>query len=196
MKRTFDILVAAAALFVLSPVLLLIALAVLAGSGRPVLFRQKRVGRNGFDFTIYKFRTMRVLRGTEAGSFDAGRTTRVTPVGRLLRRTKLDELPQLWNVLLGDMALVGPRPEIRRWVDAYPDRWARVLTVRPGITDPASIVYRNEESCLARATDPEAAYRREILPHKLALYERYVCNYTFLGDILILFKTVKAIAGR
>jgi lipopolysaccharide/colanic/teichoic acid biosynthesis glycosyltransferase len=196
MKRTFDILAALAGLALLSPLFVLITLAVWLGSGFPVLFRQARVGAGGRAFRLVKFRTMSVLKGAENGAFDAGRTSRVTGVGRLLRGSKLDELPQLWNVLTGDMSLVGPRPEVRRWVDAYPERWARVLTVRPGITDPASIVYRHEEAVLARSPDPEAAYRHEILPHKLSLYERYVDTRTFFGDILILVNTLRAIATR
>ena len=122
-----------------------------------------------------------------------GNRRRVTGVGRLLRATKLDELPQLWNVLKGDMSLVGPRPEVRQWVAAYPERWARVLTVKPGITDPASIVYRDEESILARSPDPERTYREDILPHKLDLYEEYVRSRNFFGDIGIILKTLFAV---
>ncbi len=136
---------------------------------------------------------MRVQKGAEKGSFDAGNASRVTHLGKLLRKNKIDELPQLWNVVKGDMSLVGPRPEVRKWVDAYPVRWAHVLTVRPGITDPASIVYRNEEEILARSSDPEKTYCEEILPHKLDLYEEYVRSRSFLGDIGILLKTMWAV---
>ena len=111
-------------------------------------------------------------------------------MGAFLRKTKLDELPQLWNVLKGDMSIVGPRPEVRKWVDAYPDRWAKVLTVKPGITDPASIYYHNEEELLAQADDPEAYYRDHILPHKLDLYEEYVKTRSFYGDICLIIKTI------
>ena len=124
------------------------------------------------------------------GSFDVGNKDRVTHIGGLLRKTKLDELPQLWNVLIGDLSFVGPRPEVRKWVDAYPERWAKVLTVKPGITDPASIYYRNEEELLAQAADPVACYRDRILPHKLDLYEEYVRTRTFWGDIALIFKTI------
>jgi lipopolysaccharide/colanic/teichoic acid biosynthesis glycosyltransferase len=120
----------------------------------------------------------------------------VTRVGKLLRKTKLDEFPQLWNVLVGDMSLVGPRPEVRKWVEAYPDRWAKVLAVRPGITDPASIEFRNEEELLAAAPNPETYYRKVILPRKLDLYEEYVETRSFWGDVGILLKTVWAVAGR
>jgi lipopolysaccharide/colanic/teichoic acid biosynthesis glycosyltransferase len=178
---------------VLSPLLAILWLAVVAETGLPGLFRQRRVGRRGQDFTLLKFRSMTVRRGAEQGSFDAGNATRVTRVGRFLRKAKLDELPQLWNVLKGDMSLVGPRPEVRKWVEAYPERWAKVLIVRPGITDPASIEFRNEEELLARSPDPERTYREEILPRKLDLYERYVATRSFWRDVGILVRTVGAV---
>jgi lipopolysaccharide/colanic/teichoic acid biosynthesis glycosyltransferase len=195
MKRLFDFVAAACGLLLLSPLLLLLAVAVVVDSGFPVLFRQVRVGCGGRDFRLAKFRTMTVLKEAEKGSFDAGSTRRVTTVGRFLRKTKLDELPQLWNVLVGNMSLVGPRPEVRQWVNVYPERWAQVHTIRPGITDPASIVYRNEEELLAAAEDPEAFYRDEILPRKLALYEAYVRGRSFWSDIGILLKTVRVVFG-
>jgi lipopolysaccharide/colanic/teichoic acid biosynthesis glycosyltransferase len=132
---------------------------------------------------------MTAAAGAEKGRFDAGVTSRVTPVGQILPKWKLDELPQLWNVLIGDMSLVGPRPEIRKWVEAYPERWAKVLTVRPGITDPASIEFRNEEDLLAAAADPERHYRKVVLPQKLEFYEEYVQTRSFWGDLGIVFKT-------
>lgn len=196
MKRMFDILASGVGLAVAFPILALIGAAVAFSDGFPVLFRQKRVGRGGRDFVLLKFRSMTVRKGSEQGSFDAGSVARVTPVGRMLRKTKLDELPQLWNVLRGDMSLVGPRPEVRKWVDVYPERWARVLAVRPGITDPASIVYRNEEEILAKSPDPEKTYRAEILPRKLDLYEEYVRTRTFWGDVGILAKTLWVVVKR
>lgn len=174
----------------LTPLFTLIALLILVTDGRPVLFRQKRVGKGGRDFWIYKFRTMRPLAHAEEGRFDAGDSRRVTPFGSFLRRTKLDELPQLINVVKGDMSLVGPRPEIRKWVEAYPEEWAFVLRARPGITDPAALTYRNEEEILSSAPDPETAYREEILPHKLALYREYIESRTTWHDIKILVQTV------
>jgi len=117
----------------------------------------------------------------------------VTGVGKFLRATKLDELPQLINVLMGQMSLVGPRPEVRQWVDAYPERWALVHQAKPGITDPASIQYRNEEEILIASADPQQTYRDEILPAKLDLYEQYVQNRTFFGDLKILFQTFLAV---
>jgi lipopolysaccharide/colanic/teichoic acid biosynthesis glycosyltransferase len=161
--------------------------------GPPVLFRHARIGKAGRSFELLKFRTMAVAAGAEKGSFDLGSSSRVTRLGALLRRTKLDELPQLWNVLKGEMSLVGPRPEVPRWVEAYPERWARVLTIRPGITDPASIEFRNEEAILAAASDPEATYRDVVLPRKLDLYERYVTERSFRGDLGILARTLSAV---
>jgi len=195
MKRLFDFVAAGCGLLLLCPLFLLLTLAVVVDSGFPVLFRQVRVGRGGRDFRLAKFRTMTVLKEAEKGSFDAGCTRRVTTVGRFLRKTKLDELPQLWNVLLGDMSLVGPRPEVRQWVQVYPERWAKVHTMRPGITDPASIEFRNEEEILAVAENPEAAYREVILPQKLALYIDYVRRHSFGGDLGILLKTACVVLG-
>ena len=193
MKRILDIIVAVTGLIVLAPLLATVWIVVVLDGGLPGVFRQQRIGRGKQEFKLYKFRTMTARSGAQRGSFDAGSTARVTRVGRLLRKTKLDELPQLWNVLRGEMSLVGPRPEVRRWVEAYPDRWTRVLTIRPGITDPASIVYRNEEELLARSPDPERTYREEVLPHKLSLYENYVSTRSFWGDIGIILKTMKAV---
>ena len=194
LKRAFDLMAAAAGLVLLAPLLAVVAAAVRRSSPGPVLFRQERVGRGGRTFMLLKFRTMRVAAEAEQGRFEAGGSPRVTPLGRLLRRTKLDELPQLWNVLKGDVSLVGPRPEVRQWVAVYPERWARVLTVRPGITDPASILYRDEEELLARWPNPEGAYRDTVLPHKLALYEEYVRTRCFRNDLRILFRTLWVVA--
>ena len=193
MKRAFDLLTSCLGLLLLLPLLLLIAVAVAMADGPPVFFRQVRVGRHGRDFRLCKFRTMAVCKEAEKGRFDAGSHNRVTAIGRILRKTKLDELPQLWNVLRGDMSLVGPRPEVRAWVEAFPAHWSQVLTVRPGITDPASIEFRNEEELLAAAPNPEDFYRTVVLPRKLELYERYVANHTLGGDIVLLFKTVRAV---
>jgi lipopolysaccharide/colanic/teichoic acid biosynthesis glycosyltransferase len=195
LKRLFDLVAALLGLLVLSPLLLIIALAVRLSSRGHVLFRQSRVGRGGVDFILFKFRTMAVREGSERGSFDAGDTSRVTRIGRLLRATKLDELPQLWNVLRGEMSLVGPRPEVRKWVEIYPERWTRVHTVRPGITDPASILFRHEERILAESSDPERVYREQILPRKLGLYQQYVRTATFLKDLGILCWTARAVIG-
>lgn len=193
MKRIFDIIISLIALVLFSPLFMLIVLSLLIFDGRPVLFRQRRVGINGSDFMLNKFRTMRLKQESSTATFDAGDKSRITKSGFFLRKTKLDELPQLWNVLIGDMSLVGPRPEVRKWVDVYPERWTKVLTVKPGITDPASIYYRNEEELLAKAADPEAYYRDHILPHKLDLYEEYVMTRSFCGDIYLILKTILSI---
>jgi lipopolysaccharide/colanic/teichoic acid biosynthesis glycosyltransferase len=193
MKRAFDIVASALGLVVLFPAMLAIAGLILMESGPPVLFQQIRVGRFGRDFRLYKFRSMTVLPGSEQGSFDAGKRQRVTRLGRFLRQAKLDEFPQLWNVLRGDMSLVGPRPEVRRWVEAYPDRWAKVHQLRPGITDPAAIQFRNEEELLARTSEPERTYRDIILPQKLTLYEAYSRTQSLGGDLLILLRTFAAL---
>jgi lipopolysaccharide/colanic/teichoic acid biosynthesis glycosyltransferase len=192
-KRLFDMVLALLGLVILSPLLAVLAAGVRWSSPGPALFRHVRVGRGSRDFVLYKFRTMTVREGTELGSFDTGDASRVTRLGRFLRATKFDELPQLWNVVLGDMSLVGPRPEVRTWVEAYPERWAVVHTVRPGITDPASIVYRHEEEILAASADPLAEYRDRILPDKLTLYERYIQENSLVGDLGILARTLAAL---
>jgi lipopolysaccharide/colanic/teichoic acid biosynthesis glycosyltransferase len=193
LKRVFEIIISLFALVLFSPLLILVMLSIIIFDGRPVFFKQIRVGIGGSDFFLNKFRTMSLRQISHSGTFDAGDKSRITRIGLFLRKTKLDELPQLWNVLIGDMSIVGPRPEVRKWVDAYPKRWAKVLTVKPGITDPASIYYRNEEELLAKADDPEAYYRDHILPHKLDLYEEYVRSRSFCGDIYLIFKTIFSI---
>ena len=194
MRRLFDFGIALAGCLALSPVFALVAILVRLSSPGPVLFRQTRVGLGGRDFAVLKFRTMTVRPDSAGGSFDAGDSSRVTRIGRVLRASKLDELPQLWNVVRGDMALVGPRPEVRKWVLADPARWALVHTLKPGITDPTSILYRNEERLLAAAPDPERLYREEILPRKLDLYLDYLRTRSFVGDLRILWETAVAVA--
>ena len=193
MKRTLDLVFALAGLVLLSPLLVLAWLCIVTTSGAPGLYRHRRVGKNGRIFTLFKFRTMTQVRGSQTCSFDPGCLERVTRLGKLLRRTKVDELPQLWNVLRGDMSLVGPRPEVPEWVAAYPDRWTRVLKVRPGITDNASLEFRNEEQILAASDDPEKLYRHVILPRKLDLYEAYVERHSFWRDLKLLLRTAQAV---
>ena len=195
LKRLFDIVVSLCVLVGLLPLFAVIAVVIVMTDGLPVLFRQQRVGRGGDLFTLYKFRSMSVQKSAESGQFDAGNVSRVTPIGRIIRKTKLDEFPQFFNVLMGHMSIVGPRPEVQQWTTVYPERWARVLSVRPGITDNASIIYRDEESILASAPDPNSAYRDTILPHKLSLYEDYIDRQSFLMDIRILVGTVLVILG-
>jgi lipopolysaccharide/colanic/teichoic acid biosynthesis glycosyltransferase len=190
MKRLFDFVVAGVSLVILLPLLLVVVIAILLQDGWPVFFFQKRVGINGKEFSIIKFRTMSVMKEAGAGRFDVGDYSLITTLGRLLRKSKIDELPQLLNVLLGDMSLVGPRPEISKWVNEFADDWQIIHTVRPGITDPASVIYSNEEVLLAQAADPTEAYRNAILPHKLSLYKKYIKDRSFFGDIAIIVKTV------
>jgi lipopolysaccharide/colanic/teichoic acid biosynthesis glycosyltransferase len=193
LKRIFEIIISIFCLVLFSPLLILVMLGIIIFDSRPVFFRQIRVGIGGSDFLLNKFRTMTLEQQSHRGTFDAGDKSRITGIGLFLRKTKLDELPQLWNVLIGDMSIVGPRPEVRKWVDAYPERWAKVLTVKPGITDPASIYYRNEEELLVNTDDPEAYYRDYILPHKLDLYEEYVREKSFFGDIYLILKTIMSV---
>ena len=195
-KRSLDLLGSVIGILLLAPLILVLAALVWFDSGWPVFFCQQRVGRGGREFRMLKLRTMRPRSGTNTGTFEPGNTSRVTPLGRILRVAKLDELPQLWNVLVGDMSLVGPRPEVRSWVSAYPDRWARVHAVRPGLTDPAALIYSDEESLLAAANDPEQLYRDVVLPRKLELYEQYIANRTFAGDVYLILRTPVVLAAR
>ena len=194
-KRLFDIVASALGLLLLTPLLIAVAVWIKFDSRGPVMFRQERVGRFGRPFMIHKFRTMRV---DNAGlQITVGSDKRITAAGRFLRGSKLDELPQLWDVLRGAMSLVGPRPEVPRYVALYPaDLRETVLSVRPGITDLASIEYRDEGAVLARAADPECAYVDEVLPAKLALSARYVREASFLGDLRLILATLGAILGR
>lgn len=199
-KRLFDLLLSSLGLLALAPLLLLIALCVKLDSPGPVMFRQERVGRFGKPFRIHKFRTMQHVRPGQVAQglqITVGADRRITRVGHFLRASKLDELPQLLDVWLGDMSLVGPRPEVPRYVAHYPEALReKVLSVRPGITDIASIEYRDEASVLARAADPEQAYIHEVLPHKLALAAQYVDQSSLWLDVRLIVRTVAAIVGR
>ena len=195
LKRLFDLLASATGLLLLAPLLLAIAAWVKLDSPGPVFFRQQRVGRDGVPFRIYKFRSMRQ---DNAGlQITVGADRRITRVGQFLRASKLDELPQLIDVWQGAMSLVGPRPEVPRYVAHYPAALRdKVLSVRPGITDIASIEYRDESAVLARAADPERAYIDEVLPHKLALAARYVERSSLWLDVWLIWRTVLAIVRR
>jgi lipopolysaccharide/colanic/teichoic acid biosynthesis glycosyltransferase len=190
-KRSLDVACAGAGLVLLSPLLAAVAAAVKLSSPGPVLFRQRRVGRNGRAFAILKFRSMRP--GADGPAVTARGDARVTRVGKVLRRTKLDEIPQLWNVLVGDMSLVGPRPEVPQFVARFPSDYARILAVRPGITDFAALEYLDEESMLASSPDPESAYVERVLPSKIAFYHRYLERMSLRTDLGILVKTVAAL---
>ncbi len=176
-------------LLILSPIFLILAIWIKLDSKGPVFYRQVRVGRNNKDFRIFKFRSMRV--GSDKGSLVTigGRDPRVTRSGYWIRKFKLDELPQLINVFVGDMSLVGPRPEVRHYVDYWTPKQMHVLDVRPGITDPASIKFRNENELMEKAEDPEKYYIEVIMQEKLKLYLEYVANHSFWGDIGLIFKT-------
>jgi lipopolysaccharide/colanic/teichoic acid biosynthesis glycosyltransferase len=196
-KRLFDLAMSTLGLLVLAPILALIALAIKWDSQGEVFFRQERVGRHGKPFRIHKFRTMRQATSVQGLQITVGADARITRVGHFLRRSKLDELPQLIDVWLGDMSLVGPRPEVPRYVALYPAEMQRkILSVRPGITDVASIEYRDESAVLARAADPEHAYVHEVLPHKLALSARYVDQASLWGDLVLIGRTLLAIVKR
>ena len=187
-KRLFDLLAAAVGLVLLAPLLLGAALWVKLDSPGPVLFRQTRVGRFGVPFTIHKFRTMRVGPGA---AITVGADPRITRSGHFLRQTKLDELPQLWDVLRGAMSLVGPRPELPRYVELYPaDLRAQVLAVRPGITDPASLAFSHEAELLAAAADPEREYREVVLPAKLRLSADYAAHASLATDLRLILATL------
>lgn len=189
MKRLFDVVASGVGLLLLSPLFLLVAIWIKLDSPGPVFYRQVRVGRYNRDFRIFKFRSMRV--GADKGSLVTigGRDPRVTRSGYFIRKFKIDELPQLINVFIGDMSLVGPRPEVRHYVDYWTKEQLRVLEVRPGITDPASIKFRNENELLEKADDPEKYYIEVIMQEKLRLYLEYVENHSFWYDMKLIFQT-------
>lgn len=180
----------------LSPVFLITGLLIKTNDKGSILFMQKRVGKNGRLFVLYKFRTMKYSDSSKEGKFEPGNLSRITSLGKFLRRTKMDELPQLINVLKGDMSIVGPRPEVEKWVSFYPEKWKLVLSIKPGITDNSSILFRDEESLLAKSDDPEKTYKEIILPKKLELYEEYVRNNSLLTDLKLIFKTIFLIITR
>lgn len=196
-KRLFDLLLSTAALILLSPLLLLIASWIKLGSTGPIVFSQTRVGLGGRLFQIYKFRTMHRDAGRRGLQITVGMDPRITRPGHFLRKYKLDELPQLVNVLLGQMSIVGPRPEVPRYIEEYePDVRAKVLSVKPGITDRASIEFKDENTILGCSIDPHQAYIEEILPIKQKFYVEYAENHTLITDLAIIIDTIKAIVTR
>lgn len=186
--RLFDVTGAAAGLLLLMPALAALAVVILWDDGRPIFFSQTRVGRRGKPFRIWKFRTMRA--GSQGSAITAAGDKRVTRAGTLLRRCKLDELPQLVNVLKGDMSLVGPRPEVPEFVQLEAPIWQAVLQVRPGITDLASLLYREEEKLLGVSCNPHDLYRDSVLPAKLALNLRYLRSRSLLRDLRLILLTI------
>ncbi len=197
LKRAFDIFFSSGALLVLAPLLLVVALWVKTDSTGPVFFRQRRVGRRGREFLIYKFRTMAADAEARGPQITVGTDARVTRSGAFLRKYKIDEFPQFINVLVGDMSVVGPRPEVPHYVALYSEAVrAVVLSVRPGITDLASIEYRDENELLGRSADPEFTYVHEVMPAKLAYCERYVRERSFTGDMEIIRRSFLASFAR
>lgn len=196
MKRLFDMVVSFCGLAALSPVLLAVALAIRREDGGPVFYRGERTGRKGRPFRIFKFRTMVVDAENMGAASTADDDPRITKVGRRLRKFKLDELPQLINVLTGDMSLVGPRPEVKRYTDLYTEEEKAVLTVRPGITDWASIWNSDEGALLAGQVDPDRYYEEHIRPEKIRLQLKYVRERSFRTDLAIILETLRVILGR
>ena len=196
MKRLFDIILSSLGLLILSPIFAIVAIWIKLDSSGPIFYRQVRVGRYNQDFRIFKFRSMRV--GSDKGSLVTigGRDPRITTSGYFIRKFKIDELPQLINVLIGDMSLVGPRPEVRHYVNYWTPEQMHVLDVRPGITDPASIKFRNENELLEKAGDPEKYYIEVIMQEKIRLYLEYVNQHNLFYDLKIIFQTFWAIIAK
>lgn len=193
-KRIFDVLFSILGLIILFPVFIVTGILIkLEKDGGPVFFNQKRVGKADKDFTLHKFRTMRVNTEKEGYLTVGNKDRRITAAGDFLRRYKIDELPQLFNVLKGDMSFVGPRPEVRKYVMQYNKEQLKVLEVRPGITDVASIAYRNENEILAKAEKPEEFYIKEIMPEKIKLNLEYIKDRSFFKDVKVIMKTLGVI---
>ena len=190
MKRAFDIILALAGLVILSPVLAVVALFIKCDSEGPVFFKQERVGRKFRPFLIYKFRTMRPPSAGGGFPLTVGRAPRITRVGWTLRKIKLDEIPQLINVLKGDMSFVGPRPEVPQFVELFRQEYTEILAVRPGITDLASLKYRDEAALLGKAEDPEREYLSHVLPDKIRLAKDYLRHSSFVFDLRLILKTL------
>lgn len=196
MKRLFDIFASGLGLLCLSPLFAILAIWIKADSRGPVFYRQVRVGRGNRDFRIFKFRSMRPDSDKGRLITVGGHDPRVTRSGYYIRKYKLDELPQLINVFIGDMSLVGPRPEVRRYVDMYSPEQMRVLDVRPGITSLASIRYRNENEILAASADPDRTYIEKVMPDKLAIDLEYVAGASLINDIRLIFSTFREIITK
>jgi len=192
-KRAFDLLVSLIGLFILSLLFVIVAIVIKIDTNGPIFYKQVRVGRFGKSFKIIKFRTMITEADKKGMQITVGGDARITKAGKLLRRSKIDELPQLINIVTGNMSFVGPRPEVPKYVGLYNESQKQVLLVRPGITDPASIKYRNENDILARSSDPERTYIEEIMPAKLDLNLQYIRKFSLINDISVIFKTIHAV---
>ena len=194
-KRAFDIAVAATGLIALLPVMAVAAVLIKCDSQGPVFFKQRRMGKGFRDFLIYKFRTMKENSELTGRLITIGEDPRITRVGRFLRKTKIDELPQLINVLKGEMSLVGPRPEIPRFVELFRSEYAQILTVRPGITDLASLKYHDEPKLMSQFIAPEEEYVRSILPDKIRLAKEYIDRSSMLFDLSLMLRTLPKLFG-
>lgn len=190
MKRFLDIVLSLTGLLMLVPLFVAVSLLIKLDSRGPVFFRQERIGKNFAPFRMYKFRTMTAQKGMNVTPVTVGGDPRITKFGKVLRASKIDELPQLLNVLKGEMSLVGPRPELREYVQLFRPEYGRLLEVRPGITDPASIRYSSEEAALAASQNWEEEYIGKILPEKIRLSLEYVNNHTVLTDLTLIVKTL------
>lgn len=195
-KRLFDILMSSMAIILLSPFFMVIIILVVVSSKGPAFYMQTRVGKGNIDFKLFKFRTMYPDSHKLGLLTVGGRDPRITPIGFFLRKYKLDELPQLLNILQGDMSIVGPRPEVRKYVEMYSKEQLRVLEVRPGLTDYASIDYIDENELLGKAENPEQLYIDEVMPAKLSLNMKYIGDKSFSTDLKIIMKTLAKIVGR
>lgn len=190
LKRTFDIVVSFIGLLILSPIFLIIAIAIKLDSKGPVFFKQERIGKDGKEFRIFKFRTMVVDAEKKGMQITVDGDSRITKLGHFLRKSKIDELPQLINVLIGDMSFVGPRPEVPKYVAMYDENQRSILKIRPGITDIASIEYRDENLLLAKSKNPEETYIQEIMPRKIELNVEYIKKISLTYDIRLILKTI------
>ncbi len=196
-KRLFDVVCSLVGIMMVSPLFLVVPVLIMLDSPGTVFFRQKRTGLNGTEFNLLKFRSMAPDKDREGRGFEPGSSMRVTRIGKVLRKTKIDEIPQLWNVLAGDMSFVGPRPEVERYRSFYSGAFAQVLSVRPGITDSASIKYRHEEDILKSSQDPEKMYREVVLPDKLRIALTYVqSGISFSHDMRVIFQTLASVVKR
>ena len=193
LKRAFDFIASLFGIILLLPLYVIIALWIKGSSKGPVVYVQKRLGVGFVEFDMYKFRSMVVDADAKGPSVTSGDDPRITKVGKIIRRTKIDELPQLFNVLKGDMSLVGPRPEVMKFASQKKEEYKKVLSVRPGITDNAAIAFRDEEKMLEQYEDKESAYIEHILPQKIELYYKYIDSISFANDIKLILQTLKVI---
>jgi lipopolysaccharide/colanic/teichoic acid biosynthesis glycosyltransferase len=195
LKRIFDIIFSLLGIIILLPFFLLFAILIVFDSGFPVFYSQKRVGKNGINFSLIKFRTMKKNSDKKSLLTVGEKDSRITNIGYFLRKYKIDELPQLFNVLIGDMSLVGPRPEVRKYVEMYNPEQKKILSVKPGITDYASIAYANENEILSKSENPEQLYITEVMPAKLKLNLKYIVEKSFFTDLKIIFMTIGKIVS-